>query len=293
MLKKLSFSSLAHSGRAVAPNHPVDPAWRSLSPFSRANVARAVCLLAVAGAVSMQAHAGFSDEVGAENTFDSMSDQDCGDVVINGKLTLAAGAGFTRVGTFTVAPTGSVVTASGVSIEVTTGWQNGGTFDTSGTSLTASNVCGNTTTTFSGSNTFLSLSATSAGHTLVFPAGTTQTVTGSLTLTGQTLNGGDANTFLTLATGASQSISDVGVNSVDASRGQRLAPTGTNKITGTAPNWFAAPVTPVVPTSPTAVPVTGPGGLALMGGLMVLAAGFVRRRKSSNSSRRDASGAQR
>ena len=233
------------------------------------------CLGLMMGAASVYAQ-GLVVKPNEAVTFAVNMDFDCADLVVQGELT-APGVVFKRVGNVIIGPNGRLL-ASNATIEVTTSWQNGGQITAPGSSVTASNACANTGTTFSGSTEFSHLSSTTAGHQLQFAAGSEQTVTGSLQLDGVTLTGQGGPAYLTLPAGGAQSIAAVGVNNVDASRGQHLAPTLSNAVQGTATNWFkATPPKPVTPTDARAVPVNSPAGLALLAGLMLAAAHRVRR----------------
>lgn len=203
-------------------------------------------------------------------------DLDCDDLVVNGTLDIT-GATFTKVGNVIIGA-GGVVNASGASIQVNRGWANTGAFNGAGSTVTASNSCANTSTSFAGNTTFFNLSATVPGHMLNLAAGSEQQVAGLLTLNGVQLLGQGGTSYLTLLPGGTQNIGAVGVNQVDATRGQHLAPTQLNQIAGgVAPNWFRTA------TSAVPVPTQGPLGLALMG-LLLCAAAFAQRR--SGTSRR-------
>ena len=205
---------------------------------------------------------------------------DCDDLVVNGTLDIA-GATFTKVGNVIIGA-GGVLNASGANIQVNRGWANTGAFSGAGSTVTVGNNCANTSTSFAGNTTFFNLSATSPGHTLNLAAGEQQ-VAGLLTLNGVNLVG-QSGTYLTLLAGGTQNIGAVGVNQVDASHGQHLAPTLDNQTAGgNAPNWFRSATTPV---GPVPVPANGPLGLALMA-LLLCAAAFTQRwpGKSPRSSR--------
>ena len=209
-------------------------------------------------------------------------DLDCDDLVVNGTLDMPNST-FTKVGNVIIGA-GGVVNASGATIHVNRGWANTGSFNGPGSTVTASNSCANTSTSFAGNTSFFNLSAMVPGHTLNLVAGSEQQVAGLLTLNGVQLLGQGGASYLTLLPGGSQNIGAVGVNQVDATRGQRLAPTSMNETPGgSAPNWFRN--TPVL-TGAVPVPVSGPLGLALMG-LLLSAAAFAQRRsgKSTRSSR--------
>lgn len=204
-------------------------------------------------------------------------DLDCDDLVVNGTLD-ATGATFQKVGNVIIGAGGSL-TAANATIELTRTWQNSGAFSGAGSTVSASNVCANSSTTFSGSTTFHNFSATVSGLTLNFATGTEQKVAGLLSLGNVTLLGQGGTAYLTLLPGGSQSISAVGVNGVSAARGQHLAPTQTNQISGSSVNWFGTSPVPGL----TPVPTVGPAGLALMG-LLVGLATFLRRRRGSTGS---------
>lgn len=202
-------------------------------------------------------------------------DLDCDDLVVNGTLDIT-GATFTNIGNVVIGA-GGVVNASGATIQVNRGWANTGTFSGAGSTVTAGNNCANTSTSFSGNTTFFNLSATVSGHTLNLGASSEQQVAGLLTLNGVQLLGQAGSSYLTLLPGGTQNISAVGVNQVDASRGQHLAPTQLNQIAnGVAPNWFRT----AIPAVAVQVPAQGPLGLALMG-MLLCAAAFVQRRSGT------------
>ncbi|MCX5709164.1 MAG: hypothetical protein NT088_00295, partial [Candidatus Omnitrophica bacterium] len=116
-----------------------------------------------------------------------------------------------------------------------------GTFTSTGTvtfDTTAASI-------LSGSTSFYNLTSATAGKTLTFTRGTTQTVTNALTLTGTTANpiiindtGAGAVPKLTVNSGASQSINNVSVTNNDASGGVQLVARGTgSSLSGTTTNW--------------------------------------------------------
>ena len=198
----------------------------------------------------------------------STMDLDCDDLVVNGTMDIA-GATFTKVGSVIIG-SGGVLNASGANIAVNREWANSGAFSGTGGAVTVGNSCANTSTNFSGNTTFFNLSATAPGHTLNLATGSEQQVAGLLTLNGVQLLGQGGTSYLTLLPGGTQNIAAVGVNQVDATRGQRLAPTLRNQYAaGSAPNWFQSSTvgTPAVP-----VPTNGPFGLVLMGLLLGAAA---------------------
>jgi len=200
-------------------------------------------------------------------------DLECDDLVVNGTLN-ASNAVFQRVGNVIIGATGSL-TAPNADFQITNTWQNNGDFTGAGSTVTASMACANTSTAISGNTSFNNFSATEPGLTLNFAAGSEQTVSGLLILHDVTLLGDGGAAYLSLQPSGGQGIGSVGVDGVDASRGQHLAPTQVNQISGSAVNWFSNPTPPVRPVTP--VPTTGPVGLSLMG-LLLGAAAFFRRR---------------
>lgn len=249
------------------PHGPIRLSWRGPS------VAGALCLAAgLAGAPMVQA-AGITVEPadGPVSMAGIAFDLDCDDLVVNGTLD-ASGATFQRVGNVIIGAGGSF-TASNATIEVTSSWQSSGSFSGAGSTVTASGACANTSTIFSGNTTFHNFSATSSGLLLNFAAGSEQKVEGLLILHNVTLQGQGGAAYLTLLPSGTQDIGTVGVNNVNASRGQRLAPTQTNRISGRAPNWFGNPSS----FAGAPIPTNGPVGLTLMA-LLMSAAVFLRRR---------------
>ncbi|WP_423460716.1 hypothetical protein [Ottowia sp. VDI28] len=255
------------------PQGPRKLSWRG------PQVAGALCVIAGLAGTPLAHSAGITIEPadGPVSMAGLTADLDCDDLVVNGTLD-ASGATFQRVGNVIIGAGGSL-TATNASIEVTQSWQNNGSFSGAGSTLTASNACANTGTAFSGNTTFYNFSATSPGLVLSFATGSEQKVGGLLTLHDVTLQAQGGWAYLTLSQGGTQNISTVGVNSVDASRGQRLAPTQTNQIGGRAPNWFSNRSS--FDVSP--VPTNGPLGLTLLG-LLLSAAMFLRRQVTSRRS---------
>ncbi|WP_028606074.1 hypothetical protein [Ottowia thiooxydans] len=244
--------------------------WRGL------HKAKAAWLVAGLVSVSTAHSAGITIEPadGPVSLAGITMDLDCDDLVVNGTLDIS-NATFQKVGNVIIGAGGSL-TATGASVELTQSWQNSGTFSGAGSTVLASNACANTSTSFSGNTPFNNFSATSAGLTLSFAAGTEQTVAGVLTLINTTLQGSGGTAHLSLQPGGTQNITTVGVSNVNASRGLRLAPTQTNVISGGfAANWFSNPSSIVTMVAP--VPASSTASLTLMALLMGVAA-FLRRR---------------
>jgi hypothetical protein len=131
----------------------------------------------------------------------------------------------------------------------------------------------------SGNSTFDNVSFVSAtGKNYVFAVGTTQSISGLLTILGTSTQGIQFRSStagqvanIDLLAGGTHSIQYVGVSDVHAT-GQHLAPNLTNDGgTGNAVGWFgAAAAANTVPT-----PTLSWIGLLLLALLMTMAAGFV------------------
>ena len=113
--------------------------------------------------------------------------------------TLSVGGDVTNAGTLIL--TTGTVTLSG-------SWANTGTF-TVGTGTVS--FTGSSTATISGSTTFYNFTCTAAGKQLTFTAGTTQTVTGALTLTGSS---GSRILLRSSSAGSIYTITDSGIEDV-------------------------------------------------------------------------------
>lgn len=226
---------------------------------SHSRLRASLAALLMAGAAGAQA-AAFTVGSGG-GAYHGTIDLACDDLEVNGPLD-AAGATFTGVGRVRIGAAGSIA-AAGARIEVGAGWHNAaGPSGFTGASSTVALVgrcsIGNATD-ITGSTTFDTLSAAQAGQTLHLAAGSEQQVTGTLTLGNVTLWGQGGAAFLTLLPGGVQQIGAVSVSGVDASRGQRLAPTGQNGPGGgNAPGWFA------LAPAPGAVPVPSLGAWSLL-----------------------------
>ena len=108
--------------------------------------------------------------IAGSGTFNG-TDSNLGNLAVSGNFTIGGGT-FTAPG-------------SGNAFDVGGDWDNtGGTFDPNGGTVTFDG----TTQTIDGNNTFNNLSDTTAGATLTFQAGDTQTINGTLTLQGASGN---------------------------------------------------------------------------------------------------------
>lgn len=240
----------------------------------------ALAALCFAAAPSAQA-AAFTVGAGG-GAYHGTMDLACDDLEVNGPLN-AVGATFTGVGRVRIGAAGSIA-AAGARIEVGAGWHNAagpGGFTGAGSTVAVVGRCSiGGATDITGNTTFGHLSAAQAGQTLHLTAGSEQQVAGTLTLGDVALQGQGGMAFLTLLPGGTQQISAVTVTSVDASRGQRLAPTGQNGPGGgSAPGWFAL-AAPVIPSS-VAVPTLSTWSLLLLSAL----AGLMGWRRSGHRPR--------
>ncbi|MCK4905286.1 hypothetical protein KAS42_03475, partial [bacterium] len=132
----------------------------------------------------------------------------------------------------------SSITVSGSpTITVTGNWANGGTYTNDSEEVVLS---GAGTATFTGSTTFHNLTCTTAGKTLTFTDGTTQTIEsgGVLTLTGDSGNlitlHGSSTAGWTLTDSGTESVSYVDVAYGTATNGITAA---TSKDSGNTVNW--------------------------------------------------------
>jgi len=145
-------------------------------------------------------------------------------------------------GSVTISPSGELRCTGTEQINVGANWNNSGIF-----TLASSTVIFDTisTTTISGSTTFNNLSCTTAGKIINFTAGTTQTINGTLTITGAS---GNLITLQSTTAGTQWSIVDNGVETISfviVSDGN-----ATNSITalssknnGNNTNWIFSPTT--------------------------------------------------
>ncbi len=140
---------------------------------------------------------------------------------------------------------GSVDNAGTISIStgtITVGadWANSGTFSDTGGSVKFSGA-----SVLTGNTTFYNLiNTTSSAATMTFAAGSVQTISNSLTLTGASgnllsLRSGTSGTqySITLETGASKSLSYLDVKDSNASGGQQMLPENSTD-SGNNGNWF-------------------------------------------------------
>ena len=183
----------------------------------------------------------------------------CADLTVAG--TLSAGTvGFASARDVTIDPTG-VVNGNSATLQLSGDWDNAGSFNAGTSTVQIADGCSLLSGVVAGNTSFAGLSITSTSARLVsFEAGSTTTVTGDLTLAGEsgsllqirsTLGGSPA--FLNALGTSTAAFVDVDDN--DASGGNVIS-LGPESVTGSnTPGWkFAA-----------LVPVLGALGLALLG----------------------------
>ncbi len=190
-------------------------------------------------------------------------DLGCADLTVAG--TLAAGtAGFTQARDLTIDPAG-VLNGNSATLEVAGDWDNSGTFNAGTSTVQMVDGCGLLSAVVAGDTTFANLDMTTAsGFLYSFVFGSTQTVTGSLTLLGaaanlltirSTLNGSEA--FLNVQDSSSADFVDVEDNDATAGNPVSLGP---NSLKGSnTPGWLTAAL----------VPALGALGLALAAVLLL------------------------
>lgn len=199
----------------------------------------------------------------------------CGDVEVTGKLLGDAGI-LTGVGNFVVQPGASVYGGTSA-IDLAGSFSQQGEFAAENGSVQLTDGCGITSAAIFGSSTFASLSlSTAAGKTWAFEAGSTQTVTQSLDMSGaptgkllvrSTVDGVAAN--LALLPGASQSTADLDVKD-DHAVGEPILFGNGSVDSGNTDGWVWSIVN--VPAAPAA-------GVALLAfSLASMGAAAVRRR---------------
>lgn len=166
------------------------------------------------------------------------------DAQIGGLLSLGGGQ-LNNVGSIDILASGTLDAGSGL-LTLSGNWSNAGNFLAGSGSVNF--IDGGAQSLISGNTPFANLSFISAiGKNYLFTVGTTQTISGLLTIAGSaalpiqfrsTAAGQVAN--INLLGGGSQNIAHVGVSDVHAT-GQHLAPSLTNEGgTGDALGWFAA-----------------------------------------------------
>ncbi len=185
-------------------------------------------------------------------------DLGCADLTVAG--TLSAGTrGFTHARDVTIDPAG-VLNGNSATLEVAGDWDNAGSFNAGTSTVQLVDGCGLASAVIAGDTTFANLDmTTTSGFLYSFTAGSTQTVTSSLTLLGteaslltlrSTVDGSEA--FLNVQ--GTSSADFVDVQDSDATGGNAIT-LGPNSVKGSnTPGWVATAL----------VPALGALGLALL-----------------------------
>jgi hypothetical protein len=114
----------------------------------------------------------------------SVLDLGCANLIVSGAMDLESGE-VSQARDVTIGGGGALTAGSGV-LEVTGDWDNAGTFTGGAGPVQLVDGCSRASALILGSTTFTRLSiTTSSGKLVSFENGSTQTVTGELTLTGQ------------------------------------------------------------------------------------------------------------
>jgi hypothetical protein len=174
----------------------------------------------------------------------------CADLTVTGTL-LAGNVGFTGGRDITIDPAG-VVNGNSGTLQLSGDWDNSGTFNAGTSSVQIVDGCSLLSGVVFGSTTFAGLSITSTSSRLVsFQAGSTTTVTGGLTLAGQSgallairsMLGGSPAFLAAFGTTSGQFV-DVDDN--DATGGNAIS-LGPESVMGpNTPGWKLATLVPVL-----------------------------------------------
>jgi len=223
-----------------------------------ARLGAALAALALGGSPAV----GQQVTIGAGSSLDLGSGQltlGCADLTVAG--TLSAGtAGLSQARDVTIDPTG-LVNGNSATLAVAGDWDNAGTFNAGTSTVQLVDGCSLTSAVIAGDTTFANLEmTTTSGFLYSFTAGSTQTVTGALSLEGaaanlltirSTLAGSEA--FLNVQGSGSGDFVDV--QDSDATAGN-LVTLGPNSVKGSnTPGWLTGVL----------VPALGALGLALLG----------------------------
>src|SRR5258708_844664 len=166
-----------------------------------------------------------------------------------------AGASVTLTGPMILSTMDDVTLSSGsfgagnALVQVSGNWtQIAGTF-VPGTSTVTFQGASSSTSTLSGSTTFYSLQCVTAGKTLSFTAGSTQTVIGSLILTGSVGNtlqirSTSAGLYAYLTNRGINTVTNVDVQDNNAGGGLTIFPRPASANSGPNVNWAVSPSPP-------------------------------------------------
>ena len=224
---------------------------RRLGSFSAATV---FWLTTVASAAQLTVGAGSSMDLGSGSL-----GLGCADLVVAG--TLAAGTdGIASAGNVTI-DSGGVLNGESATLEVTGDWNNAGTFVAGTSSVQLADGCGLSSAVITGDSAFHELvMTTSTGKLYSFAAGSTQTVTQSLSIVGaagnllairSTVDGEAA--FIDLQGSASTDYVDVKDNHAIGN----VIPLGATSVnSGNTLKWWVFPI-PALPVAGVALLIVG------------------------------------
>lgn len=200
------------------------------------------------------------------------TDLGCTDVIVDGTLNMQGGS-LTNVRNVVIGA-GGVINMGGGGITLAGSWTNsGGSFAAGGGGVSFVDDVSCPTppaSAISGNTSFDALSITSStGKLYTFTAGSMQTVSGALTLTGasgtplriESSTPGSVSADINLLSAGTQSLANLAVRGMSAS-GQWLAAGQTNQGAGPVSRWFG---TPTPPGGVAPIPTTSQWTLLLMG----------------------------
>jgi hypothetical protein len=218
--------------------------------MKRAGWAAAVC--AILSGLSAPASAG-DLTVGSGSTFDLGSGSlalGCADVEVLGTLS-AGSVGFSAARDVVIGP-GGIVNGGSASLSLSGDWDNAGTFNAGSSTVQMVDGCGLYSALVMGSTSFANLAiSTSTAKRVSFTSGSTQTVTGLLSLLGaagnllqirSSVNGSAA--FFNVTGTASASFVDVDDN--DASAGNDISLPANSLRGANTPGWLLGVLVPML-----------------------------------------------
>ncbi|MFT3790629.1 MAG: tail fiber domain-containing protein [Rudaea sp.] len=235
---------LSHPRTLIRPFGPPSPGGRRNRAFRLTASLLALCASLAHGAVTIGA--------GSSIDFaDAAIDLGCSDLTVAGS---ASASSATLDGIASLALGGSFAPGA-ARVSVGKDFSNGGTFIPGTSLVNFVDACGDGTSAITGATGFYDLVATSsAGKSLVFPVGATQSVAHALTLQGIAGNllkivssAAGTQAQLNMASGAAQAIAYVSARDNQAT-GATIAPGPAANYqsvdAGNLVNWFAAVLTP-------------------------------------------------